>query len=84
MTLEYVWGAKKDSLRVERIGRGMYQIHHTLGHTRYNVICNASGNGGHNASYVEHSANYFTIRTNHDDGVYDDIWFSFVVVGDNY
>ena len=84
MSLEYVWGAKKDSLRVERIGRGMYKIHHTLGHTRYNVICNASGNGGHNASYVENSANYFTIRTNHDDGVYDDIWFSFVVVGDNY
>ena len=84
MQLEYVWGAKKDSLRVERIGRGMYKIHHALGHTRYNVICNASGNGGHNASYVEHSANYFTIRTNHDDGVYDDIWFSFVVVGDNY
>ena len=84
MQLEYVWGAKKSSLRVERIGRGMYKIHHTLGHTRYNVICNASGNGGHNASYVEHSANYFTIRTNHDDGVYDDIWFSFIVVGDNY
>lgn len=84
MTLEYVWGAKKDSMRVERIGRGMYKIHHTLGHTRYNVICNASGNGGHNASYVEHSPNYFTIRTNHDDGVYDDVWFSFVVVGDNY
>ena len=84
MQLEYVWGAKKDSMRVERIGRGMYKIHHTLGHTRYNVICNASGNGGHNASYVEHSANYFTIRTNHDNGVYDDIWFSFIVVGDNY
>lgn len=84
MHLEYVWGAKKDSMRVERIGRGMYKIHHTLGHTRYNVICNASGNGGHNASYVEHSPNYFTIRTNHDDGVYDDVWFSFVVVGDNY
>ena len=84
MTLEYVWGAKKDSMRVERIGRGMYKIHHTLGHTRYNVICNASGNGGHNASYVEHSPNYFTIRTNHDDGVYDDVWFSFIVVGDNY
>ena len=84
MRLEYVWGAKKDSMRVERIGRGMYKIHHTLGHTRYNVICNASGNGGHNASYVEHSDNYFTIRTNHDDGVYDDIWFSFIVVGDNY
>lgn len=84
MTLEYVWGAKRDSMRVERIGRGMYKIHHTLGHTRYNVICNASGNGGHNASYVEHSPNYFTIRTNHDDGVYDDVWFSFVVVGDNY
>lgn len=84
MTLEYVWGAKKDSMRVERIGRGMYKIHHALGHTRYNVICNASGNGGHNASYVEHSPNYFTIRTNHDDGVYDDVWFSFIVVGDNY
>lgn len=84
MQLEYVWGARKDSLRVERIGRGMYKIHHTLGHTRYNVICNASGNGGHNASYVEHSPNYFTIRTNHDDGVYDDVWFSFVVIGDNY
>ncbi len=84
MHLEYVWGAKKDSMRVERIGRGMYKIHHALGHTRYNVICNASGNGGHNASYVEHSPNYFTIRTNHDDGVYDDVWFSFVVVGDNY
>ena len=84
MQLEYVWGAKKDSMRVERIGRGMYKIHHALGHTRYNVICNASGNGGHNASYVEHSANYFTIRTNHDNGVYDDIWFSFIVVGDNY
>lgn len=84
MRLEYVWGAKKDSMRVERIGRGMYKIYHTLGHTRYNVICNASGNGGHNASYVEHSDNYFTIRTNHDDGVYDDIWFSFIVVGDNY
>lgn len=84
MHLEYVWGAKKDSMRVERIGQGMYKIHHTLGHTRYNVICNASGNGGHNASYVEHSPNYFTIRTNHDDGVYDDVWFSFVVVGDNY
>lgn len=84
MRLEYVWGAKKDSMRVERIGRGMYKIYHTLGHTRYNVICNASGNGGHNASYVEHADNYFTIRTNHDDGVYDDIWFSFIVVGDNY
>lgn len=82
--LEYVWGAKKDSLRVERIGRGMYKIHHTLGHTRYNVVCNAAGNGGHNASYVELSANYFTIRTNHDNGVYDDIWFSFIVIGDNY
>lgn len=84
MRLEYAWGAKKDSMRVERIGQGMYKIHHTLGHTRYNVICNASGNGGHNASYVEHSPNYFTIRTNHDNGVYDDIWFSFIVVGDNY
>lgn len=84
MRLEYAWGAKKDSMRLERIGRGMYKIYHTLGHTRYNVICNASGNGGHNASYVEHSDNYFTIRTNHDEGVYDDIWFSFIVVGDNY
>lgn len=84
LRLEYVWGAKKDSLRVERIGRGMYKIHHTLGHTRYNVVCNAAGNGGHNASYVELSANYFTIRTNHDNGVYDDIWFSFIVIGDNY
>ena len=62
----------------------MYKIHHTLGHTRYNVVCNAAGNVGHNASYVEIAANYFTIRTNHDDGVYDDIWFSFLVVGDNY
>lgn len=84
LRLEYVWGAKKDSLRVERIGRGMYKIHHTLGHTRYNVVCNAAGNGGHNASYVDISANYFTIRTNHDNGVYDDIWFSFIVIGDNY
>ena len=84
LRLEYAWGAKKDSLRVERIGRGMYKIHHTLGHTRYNVVCNAAGNGGHNASYVELSANYFTIRTNHDNGVYDDIWFSFIVIGDNY
>lgn len=84
LRLEYVWGAKKDSLRVERIGRGMYKIHHTLGHTRYNVVCNAAGNGGHNASYVELSANYFTIRTNHDNEVYDDIWFSFIVIGDNY
>ena len=84
LRLEYAWGAKKDSLRVERIGQGMYKIHHTLGHTRYNVVCNAAGNGGHNASYVEIAANYFTIRTNHDDGVYDDIWFSFLVVGDNY
>ena len=84
LRLEYAWGAKKDSLRVERIGRGMYKIQHTLGHTRYNVVCNAAGNGGHNASYVELSANYFTIRTNHDNGVYDDIWFSFIVIGDNY
>lgn len=84
LRLEYAWGAKKDSLRVERIGLGMYKIHHTLGHTRYNVVCNAAGNGGHNASYVELSANYFTIRTNHDNGVYDDIWFSFIVIGDNY
>ncbi|WP_297191040.1 hypothetical protein [uncultured Porphyromonas sp.] len=84
VSFEHTWGAKRDSLRVDRIGRGLYKIYHAIGHKQYTVVCNAAGNGGHNASYVEIEANYFTIRTNHDDGTYDDVWFSFVVIGENY
>lgn len=84
VSFEHTWGAKRDSLRVDRIGRGLYKIYHAIGHNQYTVVCNAAGNGGHNASYVEIEANYFTIRTNHDNGTYDDVWFSFVVIGDNY
>nr|DAQ94700.1 MAG TPA: tail protein [Caudoviricetes sp.] len=84
VSFEHTWGAKRDSLRVDRIGRGLYKIYHAIGHKQYTVVCNAAGNGGHNASYVEIEANYFTIRTNHDNGTYDDVWFSFVVIGENY
>ena len=84
VSFEHTWGAKRDSLRVDRIGRGLYKIYHAIGHKQYTVVCNAAGNGGHNASYVEIETNYFTIRTNHDDGTYDDVWFSFVVIGENY
>lgn len=84
VTFVNVWGAKSGSLRLERIGRGLYKIHHAIGHKRYIVVCNASGNGGHNASYVNLEESYFTVRTNHSDEEYDDIWFSFVVIGDNY
>lgn len=83
-SLANVWGAKSGSVRLERIGRGLYKIHHAIGHKRYIVVCNASGNGGHNASYVNLEESYFTVRTNHSDEEYDDIWFSFVVIGDNY
>ena len=84
VSFDHKWGAKSDQLSVRRIGNGSYLITHNLGHTRYSVVCNASGNGGHNASYVDLTATTFVIRTNHDDGLYSDIPFSFIIIGDNY
>lgn len=84
VSFEHTWGAKSDSLRVDRIEQGIYKIYHDIGHDEYTVLCNASGSGIHNASYVEIEANYFTIRTNYGDRVNDDVWFSFVVIGENY
>lgn len=84
VTFDHIWGVKASTARVERIARGMYKVTHNFGHTRYSVVCNGTAGVGNNASYVDISDNYFTVRTHHPNGHYDDIPFSFIVVGDNY
>ena len=80
---DHIWGVKASTARVERIDRGMYKVTHNFGHTRYSVVCNGTAGVGNNASFVDISDNYFTVRTHHPNGHYNDIPFSFIVVGDN-
>ena len=84
VSFDHVWGAKSSVARVERIALGMYKVTHNLGHTRYSVVCNGTGGVGNNASFVDISDNYFTVRTHHPNGHFNDIRFSFIIIGDNY
>ena len=84
VSFDHIWGMKSEVARVERIALGMYKVTHNLGHTRYSVVCNGTGGVGNNASFVDISDSYFTVRTHHPNGHFNDIRFSFIIIGDNY
>lgn len=84
VTFDHIWGVKASIARVERIGGGTYRITHNFGHSRYSVICTEQGNGRHNANWGNVTDNSFEIYTYYDNTKYNDIPFSFIVVGDNY
>lgn len=81
--LEYIWGARRALVSVEKLQRGIYKVTHHLGHTNYTISLAGENRYQDKAGYQNLRADSFEVWMSNGANDHFDYGFCFAIFGDN-